>query len=63
MQTGILLMIGAAVTFGIQDGLSRFLAEEYGPISVIAIRYWFFLLFQSLQYGAHRHHQPIHSQA
>ena len=44
-QTGILLMIGAAVTFGIQDGLSRFLAEGYGPISVITIRYWFFLLF------------------
>ena len=38
-------MIGAAVTFGIQDGLSRFLAEGYGPISVITIRYWFFLLF------------------
>ena len=44
-QLGILLMIGAAVTFGVQDGLSRLLAEGHGPITVIAIRYWFFALF------------------
>ena len=44
-QAGILLMIGAAVTFGAQDGLSRLLAETYGPITVIAIRFWFFALF------------------
>ena len=44
-QLGILLMVGAAVTFGVQDGLSRFLAEGHGPITVIAIRYWFFALF------------------
>ena len=44
-QLGILLMIGAAITFGAQDGLSRLLAEGHGPITVIAIRYWFFALF------------------
>ena len=44
-QLGILLMIGAAVTFGAQDGLSRLLADTHGPITVIAIRYWFFALF------------------
>jgi len=44
-QLGILLMIGATVTFGVQDGLSRLLAEGHGPVTVIAIRYWFFALF------------------
>ena len=40
-QAGILLMIGASLTFGAQDGLSRLLAESYGPVTVIAIRFWF----------------------
>lgn len=44
-QAGILLMIGASLTFGAQDGLSRLLAESYGPVTVIAIRFWFFALF------------------
>ena len=44
-QAGILLMIGASLTFGTQDGLSRLLAESYGPVTVIAIRFWFFALF------------------
>ena len=38
-------MIGASLTFGAQDGLSRLLAESYGPVTVIAIRFWFFALF------------------
>ena len=45
IQAGILLMIGASLTFGAQDGLSRLLAESYGPVTVIAIRFWFFALF------------------
>ena len=45
IQAGILLMIGAALTFGAQDGLSRLLAESYAPVAVIAIRFWFFALF------------------
>ena len=44
-QAGILLMISASLTFGAQDGLSRLLAESYGPVTVIAIRFWFFALF------------------
>lgn len=44
-QLGILLMLGAAVTFGLQDGLSRLLAEAYNVMSVITIRYWAFALF------------------
>ncbi len=38
-------MIGASLTFGAQDGLSRLLAESYGPVTVIAIRFWLFTLF------------------
>ena len=44
IQAGILLMIGASLTFGAQDGLSRLLAESYGPVTVIAIGFWFFAL-------------------
>jgi len=44
-QAGILLMIGASLNFGAQDGLSRLLAESYGPVTVIAIRFWFSALF------------------
>lgn len=44
-QLGILLMLGAAVTFGLQDGLSRLLAEAYNVVSVVTIRYWAFFLF------------------
>ncbi len=44
-QLGILLMLAAAVTFGLQDGLSRLLAEAYNVMSVVTIRYWAFALF------------------
>ena len=44
-QAVILLMIGASLTIGAQDGLARLLAESYGPVTVIAIRFWFFALF------------------
>ena len=44
-QLGIFLMLGAAVTFGLQDGLSRLLAEAYNVVSVVTIRYWAFFLF------------------
>ena len=40
-----MLMIGAALTFGAQDGLSRLLAETYGLVTIITIRFWFFALF------------------
>jgi drug/metabolite transporter (DMT)-like permease len=44
-QLGIIFMICCAGTFGLQDGLSRLLAESYNPITVVGIRYWFFALF------------------
>ena len=37
-QLGVRLMLDAAVTFGLQDGLSRLLAETYGVLSIVAIR-------------------------
>ena len=44
-RVGILLMIGAALTFGMQDGLSRLLAESYNVLTVVGLRYWFFAAF------------------
>ncbi len=44
-RRGILLMISAAIIFAIQDGISRHLAETYDIITIVAIRYWFFVLF------------------
>ena len=31
-------MLGAAVTFGLQDALSRLLAETHSVLSIVAIR-------------------------
>ena len=39
------MMLGSAATFGLQDGFSRLLAENYNVLSVVTIRYWFFMLF------------------
>ena len=36
-QAGILLMICASLTFGAQDGLSRLLAESYGPVTILSL--------------------------
>lgn len=44
-QLGIAMMLGSAATFGLQDGFSRLLAENYNVLSIVTIRYWFFLLF------------------
>ena len=44
-QLGIMMMLGSAATFGLQDGFSRLLAETYSVLSIVAIRYWFFMLF------------------
>ena len=44
-QLGIIMMLGSAATFGLQDGFSRLLAENYNVLSVVTIRYWFFMLF------------------
>ena len=44
-RLGIMLMIATTIVFSIQDGLSRYLAESYNVISVVMIRYMFFMLF------------------
>jgi len=44
-RLGIILMIATMIVFSIQDGLSRYLAESYDVISVVMIRYMFFMLF------------------
>ena len=44
-RLGIILMIATMIVFSIQDGLSRHLAESYNVISVVMIRYMFFMLF------------------
>ncbi len=44
-RQGIMLMIVTTFVFGIQDGLSRHLAEVYDVRMVVMIRYWVFALF------------------
>lgn len=44
-RLGILLMVLTTLIFALQDGLSRYLAEEYNIFMVVMIRYWFFAAF------------------
>ena len=44
-RLGITLMIATTVVFAIQDGISRYLAENYNVITVVTIRYIFFMCF------------------
>lgn len=44
-KRGIWLMSLTMLVFASQDGISRYLAEEYNVILVVMIRYWFFALF------------------
>ena len=44
-RLGITLMIATTVVFATQDGLSRYLAESYNVITVVTIRYIFFMCF------------------
>jgi len=44
-RLGIALMIATTVVFAIQDGISRYLAESYNVITVVTIRYMFFMCF------------------
>ena len=44
-RLGIALMIATTVVFAIQDGISRYLAENYNVITVVTIRYMFFMCF------------------
>jgi len=44
-RRGIILMSLTMLVFASQDGISRYLADEYNVILVVMIRYWFFALF------------------
>ena len=44
-RLGIPLMIATMLVFAAQDGLSRYLADEYNTVMVVMIRYWFFAAF------------------
>jgi len=44
-RLGIMLMVATMTVFAIQDGVSRYLAENYNVITVVMIRYIFFMLF------------------
>ena len=50
-RLGIALMIATTVVFAVQDGISRYLAENYNVITVVTIRYMFFMCFV-LAYGS-----------
>jgi len=52
-RLGIALMIATTVVFAIQDGISRYLAENYNVITVVTIRYMFFMCFV-LAYSSHQ---------
>lgn len=45
LRLGILYMIATTLVFGVQDTLSRHLAETYNVLMVVMIRFWFFAAF------------------
>ena len=42
---GIWLMVATVLTFAVQDGFSRHLAETYNTLMVVMVRYWVFAAF------------------
>ena len=42
---GIWLMVATVLTFAVQDGFSRHLAETYNTLMVVMVRYWVFAVF------------------
>ena len=52
-RLGIIMMIATTVVFSVQDGISRYLAEHYNVITVVTIRYMFFMAFV-LAYSARK---------
>ena len=44
-RLGIALMIATTVVFAVQDGISQYLAQNYNVITVVMIRYLFFICF------------------
>ena len=47
-RLGIAMMIATTIVFAVQDGISRYLAENYNVITVVMIRYMFFMCFVDL---------------
>ena len=45
LRLGIVYMIATTLVFGVQDVLSRHLAESYNVLMVVMIRFWFFAIF------------------
>jgi drug/metabolite transporter (DMT)-like permease len=44
-RLGILLMVATVFLFAIQDGINRYLAEDYSIIMLVMLRYWAFAAF------------------
>ena len=42
---GIFLAIASTLIFSVQDGISKYLAQNYDVISVVMFRYWAFAVF------------------
>lgn len=45
LRLGIFYMVATTLVFGVQDTLSRHLAESYNVLMVVMIRFWFFAAF------------------
>ena len=44
-RLGVFLMICTTIVFAAQDGISRYLAQDYSVFLIVMIRYWFFAAF------------------
>ena len=53
-RLGIILMIATMILFAVQDAISRYLAEQYNVVTVVVIRYIFFIFFVIV----YSHRQP-----
>ena len=55
-RLGIILMILTMLVFASQDGISRYLADQYNVYMIVMVRYWFFagfvLVFARIRYGS-----------
>lgn len=51
-RLGVLFTIAAVCVFGMQDGVSKHLTEQYSVFFVITVRYWVFLLVLLLVHGS-----------
>ena len=68
-QLGIAVMICTTMSFAVQDGLSRYLAETYNTPMVVAFRYWVFAAYvlilaarrpEGFRAAVHSARMPVH---